>query len=188
MKTILFLLLVLPAWANDWVLSNSSADNITYRFEIYPFGSEDYWIYSVAVPAHHSISIAEPFAVGGIPDETYNQIFGYFLLRIMDSDGGELTSTDSDWTFNQGWSFNGNYITTEGPALEWMIGYNYDTYSIPTVITLPGVGEVTLPQWAVATPEIAVFFLGFCTAAGIALVRAGLRWFKRADGINPTGE
>jgi len=52
----------------------------------------------------------------------------------------------------------------------------------PTV-TVPMLGEVTLPDWALVNPAMAMFFAGFATGAGIRLFRACLRWFKRADGI-----
>ncbi|MBL9214401.1 MAG: hypothetical protein JNG83_02885 [Opitutaceae bacterium] len=53
---------------------------------------------------------------------------------------------------------------------------------VPDTVDVPGLGTVTLPDWAIS-PEMAVFFFGFATAAGIRLVRSALRWFKRADGI-----
>ena len=59
-------------------------------------------------------------------------------------------------------------------------GYDFE---IPETIEVPGLGEVTLPSWAAGNAELAFFFFGFAAAVGIRLVRAGLRWFKRADGV-----
>lgn len=53
---------------------------------------------------------------------------------------------------------------------------------IPATYDVPGIGTVTVPAWA-TTPELALFFAGIATAAGVKLIRAGLRWFKKADGI-----
>jgi len=61
--------------------------------------------------------------------------------------------------------------------------YQINSYEvIATTLEVPVIGEVTLPDWALVSPEMAVFFAGFATASGIALFRAGLRWWKRADG------
>jgi len=54
---------------------------------------------------------------------------------------------------------------------------------IPTTFDVPGIGPVTMPEWVV-TEEAAAFFMGFAVGAGVCLVRAALRWFKRADGTN----
>lgn len=53
---------------------------------------------------------------------------------------------------------------------------------IPATYDVPGIGAVSVPAWA-TTPELALFFAGIATAAGVKLVRAALRWFKRADGV-----
>jgi len=52
---------------------------------------------------------------------------------------------------------------------------------IPASFDVPVIGPVTMPEWA-TTEEAACFFMGFATGAGIILFRAGLRWWKRADG------
>lgn len=54
---------------------------------------------------------------------------------------------------------------------------------IPATYDVPAIGTVAVPAWA-TTPELALFFVGVATAAGVKLVRAGLRWFKRADGVH----
>lgn len=54
---------------------------------------------------------------------------------------------------------------------------------VPSTYDVPAIGTVAVPSWA-ATPELALFFAGVATAAGVKLVRAGLRWFKRADGVH----
>jgi len=53
---------------------------------------------------------------------------------------------------------------------------------VDATIVVPGLGEVGLPDWALSNPAMACFFFGFATGAGVIFVRAGLRWFKRADG------
>lgn len=53
---------------------------------------------------------------------------------------------------------------------------------IPATFDVPAIGTVTVPAWA-TTPELALFFAGIATAAGVKMVRAALRWFKRADGV-----
>jgi len=61
-----------------------------------------------------------------------------------------------------------------------LIQYEAQYTGIATTYDIPVIGEVTTPDWALVSPEMAVFFLGFATALGIRLLRACLRWFKRS--------
>jgi len=77
---------------------------------------------------------------------------------------------------------------TYGTAVEIAVlpdgtGYNYVVQytGIATTYDIPVIGEVTTPDWALVSPEMTVFFLGFATAVGIRLFRACLRWFRKAS-------
>lgn len=64
------------------------------------------------------------------------------------------------------------YPTIWDPPTEWVTD---------TEIEVPVIGMVEIPWWIGSVAHEA-FFLGVCTACGISLFRAALRWFKRADG------
>lgn len=51
---------------------------------------------------------------------------------------------------------------------------------VPATVEVPVVGTVTMPAWTVNSPEAAAFFIGLLFGAGVLLLRAALRWFKKA--------
>lgn len=81
--------------------------------------------------------------------------------------GSGAITDDVYWRVRCDGFLAGNNLVGTGPGL------------MPSSITVPVIGEVALPAWALSTPEAAVFFIGFALACGVRLVRAGNRWFKR---------
>lgn len=85
----------------------------------------------------------------------------------------------ADLTFFSETPFDANvdqrlYMLPSGPVVS--LGAASE---VPSSFVLPIVGSVTLPSWALLSPEAAVFFLGFAFACGVRLFRSGNRWFKR---------
>ncbi len=86
------------------------------------------------------------------------------------------------------YSLTGSYSYTGWPGVGTTDIWGFPHGTVSSTVEVPALGTVTLPSWATANPAMAVFFFGLACAAGIAMVRAGLKWFKRADGVNDVGD
>jgi len=114
------------------------------------------------IPMPTTAEVGEPTAIGwDVMDMSY--------VSMMS--GGQMTIVKTE----TGYFFTMTQAFRDATA---------DYYDIPSIIEIPVIGEVTMPDWALYNTEYAMFFIGFAFGAGILIFRASLRWFKRADGTN----
>jgi len=168
MKTVLFFLSCVVASAATLRLSNYSL----YEVSLYEQVSFN------PIDDTGRVTLVDPLAPVSQDDYTIgDRALIRIRLRVAATDENYINT----WVMVSGdcridVSQNGSALITDGPP---KITVTLAEAQPPATIELPGVGEVTLPDWALMSIDAAAFFLGFACMSGVVLVRYCLRWFRR---------